>query len=209
MPTPSGERTAGFATFDVFRTDGPAVTAGLAEDVARELRCRTRYLPGFAMARVHTGIAGEAVVGYVAWTEPWPRESGLQELADLPGVHATTALGGTPRPGLTGTAAGRPPGMAAIAIRYLAGSHSAEAVLELLAASGKWKQDFPGFIAAIPHVSPDSRIFVNYPMWTDEAAYRAWMDDPRIPEGQQEVARLEVRPPEYLVCRVTAEIPSS
>jgi quinol monooxygenase YgiN len=93
-----------------------------------------------------------------------------------------------------------------VATRHLADQESADAALKLLNATADWKRRFPGFISAIPYVSTDGTIFVNYPTWVDEPAYRAWMADPKIAEGQAEVAQLDVSSPEFLTCRVTADI---
>jgi hypothetical protein len=146
--------------------------------------------------------------GAVVIRAVWPDEASHRAtsgLAGRRGVLSTTTFGGTAAPGLHGPAAGRAPGIVAVATRHFAGRDSADAVLRLLGESGDWKRGFPGFISATPYLSHDGRTFVNYPMWVDEAAYRAWMADPRIAEGQQEIARLEVAPPEYLVCRVAAD----
>jgi len=208
MRQPSADRVAaavGFATFDIFRTDGAATSTALAAAAARELAA-ARQLPGFLLARVHTALDGAAVGVYLAWASDQVRESPLTGLADRPGVRSADSFGGAPGPGLAGPAADRPPAVAAIAVRHLAGRDAADALLRLLDGSGRWKRDFPGFITAVPYLSPDGSTFVNYPMWAAEEAYRAWMDDPRIAEGQQEIARLETAPPEYLACQVTAEI---
>ncbi|MER6808878.1 antibiotic biosynthesis monooxygenase [Spirillospora sp. NPDC000708] len=193
---PSAEHTEGaeHVTFEIFRTDGPATAGALVE--------AAKGLLDPVTARVHTALDDMAVV--IRTVRPDAASSHTTgKLADHAGVLSTTTFQGTSVPGLTGPEAGREPGIVAVATRHFAGRDSAAAVLRLLAGSGEWKRDFPGFISATPYLSPDGRTFVNYPMWVDEAAYRAWMADPRIAEGQEEIARLEVAPPEYLVCRVT------
>ncbi|MTD54522.1 putative quinol monooxygenase [Amycolatopsis pithecellobii] len=206
---------AQFATFEILRVDGAAAATALADRIAGETTTWIRHLPGFAAGHVHISLDGTTVVHHLLWeTEEAYRmwyfgSAASQVLAELtkgPQVLAATARSGLAAPGLSGPAAGEPPGIVAVATRHLGGRDSAVAVLELLARSGDWKRAFPGFISATPYVSQDGRTFVNYPMWTDEAAYRAWMADPRISEGQQEIARLETAAPEYLVCSVAARI---
>jgi hypothetical protein len=59
-----------------------------------------------------------------------------------------------------------------------------------------------GFVGATAYLSADGRTFLNYPRWVDEAAYRAYMADPRITEGQEDIAVLETAPPEFVECRI-------
>ncbi|MFF4412768.1 antibiotic biosynthesis monooxygenase family protein [Streptosporangium sp. NPDC001559] len=214
-PAVSPQPDENFVTFDVFRTDGVATAGILAETITRELSSLVGEAPGFVSARVHTDLGGTTVVVRGEWADArahrgfvlgHPAGRTLRELANRPGVLSVTAFGGVPEAGLRGPAAGRVPGIVAVATRYLADRESAEALLRLLADSGEWKRHFPGFISATPYLAPDAKTFVNYPMWVDEAAYRAWMDDPRITTGQEEITRLEVAPAEYLVCRVVADI---
>jgi len=202
----SAEDAVRFATFDVFRADDAITTRALANEIAEELSAVTRHAPGFARARVHTELDSAVVVAYVAWSGEPPPDAGLKRFAGRPGVASATTFCGVPKPGLSGPAADCPPAIAAIATRYLPGQDAADELLGLLAASGEWKRGFPGFIAAVPYLSQDGTVFVNYPMWVDETAYQAWMADPRISSGQRKTARLEVAPPEYLVCLVVSEI---
>jgi quinol monooxygenase YgiN len=199
-------RSADFVTFDIFRTDGATATGALAETVVQTLSSSVRKAPGFGSARVHTGLDGTVVVARTVWNGPDAPEAGVRRLADEPGVRSATAFGGTPEPGLRGPAAGQTPQIVAVATRHFAARESAEAVLNLLAGSGEWKRHFPGFISATPYLDSAGTTFVNYPMWVDEDSYQAWMRDPRISEGQEEIALLEAAPPEYLVCRVVADV---
>jgi hypothetical protein len=201
-----------WGTFDIFRTSGAAAAETAAEAITRKLRSAFKSLPGLLAAQVHVDLGGTVVVCRGQWASPASAITGdpatlpLREIAEMPGILTTTALSGAPAPGLQGPAAGRPPGIAVIATRHLAGQESAATALKLLTATGDWKRRFPGFISAIPYVSPDGTIFVNYPTWIDEPAYRAWMADPKIAEGQAEAARLDVSSPDFLTCRVTADI---
>lgn len=201
-----------WGTFDIFRTEGAAAAEAVAEATARKLRSVFGDLPGLLAARVHVDLGGTVVVCRGQWASPVSGSAGdpavlpLREIAEMPGVLTMTTLGGIPAEGLQGPDAGRPPGIAVIATRHLADRESADAALKLLSATGDWKRRFPGFISAVPYVSIDGTLFVNYPTWVDEAAYRAWMADPKIAPAKAEVARLDVSSPEFLTCRVTADI---
>lgn len=217
MPS-SDAGSVGFATFDILGVDGADTAATLAGRITDEMARWARHLPGFVIGRVQIGLDATTVVHHTLWTgeaayRTWYLGSTaslvLAELAQGPGVLTTTAHSGVSAPGIEGPAAGREPGIVAIATRHLGGRGSADAVLDLLARSGDWKRRFPGFVSATPYLSQDRRTFVNYPMWEDEASYRAWMADPRISQGQQEIALLETAPPEYHVCSVTAQIPAT
>ena len=201
-----------WGTFDIFRTDGAAAAEAVAEAIARNLKSVFGDLPGLLAARVHVDLGGTIVVCRGQWASPVsgserdPAVLPLPEIAEMPGVLSTTTLAGIPAEGLQGPDAGRTPGIAVIAIRHLADREAADAALKLLGATGDWKQHFPGFISAVPYVSVDGTTFVNYPTWVDEAAYRAWMADPKTAPAKAEVARLDVSSPEFLTCRVIADI---
>ncbi|HZR53026.1 MAG TPA: antibiotic biosynthesis monooxygenase [Streptosporangiaceae bacterium] len=199
-----------WGTFDIFRTESAAAAEAVAEAAARKLRSVSGDLPGLLAARVHVDLGGTVVVCRGQWDSPEsaddPPVLPLREIAEMPGVRTTTPLGGIPAEGLQGPDAGRPPGIAVVAIRHLADQASADAALKLLSATGEWKRSFPGFVSAVPYVSTDGTLFVNYPTWVDEAAYRAWMADPRIAPAKAEVAQLDASSPEFLTCRVTADI---
>lgn len=107
---------------------------------------------------------------------------------------------GAEAPGIAGPAAGTAPAVAAVAVRHLRDPDSARSVLALLRRTGvEWKQTFPGFVAATPFLGADGTTLVNYPRWTSVASYDAWMADPRMRSGQQEVGEHESAPPEYHV----------
>jgi quinol monooxygenase YgiN len=210
---PSAE--PGFATFGVLRTDGSRTAARVAEAIAAEVGDWVRHTPGFVSSRVHIGVAEDVVVHRGEWTDQdayrtcfqdSPAGGRLHGAAGWPGVTGATVFRGAPVPGIAGPAAGRRPGTVVVATRHLSGPEAMAALLVLLRESGVWKHDLPGFVSATPYVDAEGRTFVNYPAWVDEAAYDAWMADPRIPAGQQEISRLEVAPPEYLLCTVVSDI---
>ncbi|MFL6119155.1 antibiotic biosynthesis monooxygenase [Actinophytocola sp.] len=190
---------AGFVTFHTARTDDAEVVVAA---LRRHAHTTLRAAPGFVSARIHVSTDGGTVVQRTEWQD---RESTVDAWPDVPGPTASV-FEGTPAPGLEGPAAGREPGVVVVATRYLAGPESAAAVLELLAGSGRWKRDFPGFISATPYLSADGRTFVNYPTWVDESSFRAWTEDPNINGAREEVTRHELRPPDILVCHVVETI---
>jgi Antibiotic biosynthesis monooxygenase len=211
-PTGSSHPDERWGTFQIFRTDAASAEA-VAEAVTLQLRSSFGDLPGLLAVQVQIELGGAAVVCRGQWAGPpssataqSPAAQALGQLAELPGVQTVTRLSGIPAEGLEGPAAGRPAGIAVVAIRHLAGQESAAQALKLLGASGEWKKTFPGFISATPYFSEDGTIFVNYPTWVDEPAYRAWMADPRIASAKAGVAELDTSSPEFLTCRVTADI---
>ncbi|CAG7657833.1 putative quinol monooxygenase [Actinacidiphila bryophytorum] len=210
---PSAE--PGFVTFGVLHTDGARASADAAAAITAEVREWVRHAPGFVSSRVHLGVADDVVVHRGEWTDPESYRTSFQDspaagrlhgAAGWPGVTGATVFRGAPAAGISGPAAGRRPGTVVVATRHLSGPAATAALLGLLHGSGEWKRDSPGFVSATPYVDADGRTFVNYPVWVDRAAYDAWMADPRIPAGQQEIARLEVAPPEYLLCTVVSDI---
>jgi quinol monooxygenase YgiN len=220
QPVP-GPRPAYTAAFEVLRVDGPHTADALAGLIAREVDAWVGETSGFLLSRVHVALDGRAVVHHTRWRDEaayrtrylgHPRAGALRGLDRRPGVVSATVFAGAPAGGIAGPAAGRAPGVVAVATRRFAGPEQAREVVDLLHRTGAWKRDMPGFISATPYLAPDGRTFVNYPMWTDRSAYDAWMADARIAEGQREIARFETAPPEYLVCAVafeTAAAPSA
>jgi quinol monooxygenase YgiN len=203
-----------FVTFGVLRTDGPETAGALVETLVRETREWVRHCAGFRSARVHVGTDGTTVVNRGEWSgasayrtsfESHERAAVLQGLAGHPGVRAASVFRGSPAPGIDGPETAARPGIAVVAVRHLRDAAATAAVLGLLAESGAWKRTFPGFVSATPYVSEDGTTYINYPMWVSEEAYRSWMADPRIAEGQEEIARLEAAPPEYILCTVAAQ----
>ncbi|WP_455354469.1 antibiotic biosynthesis monooxygenase [Streptomyces sp. SYSU K217416] len=215
-PGPAPE--VGFVTFGVLRVDGPETAAALVETVTEEVRGWVRHTPGFISSRVHVSTDGTTVVNRGEWTSEEAYRTSFQEspsggvlhaLGTRPGVLAATVFSGTPATPLEGPEAAEQPGVVVVATRHLSGPSAADTVLEMLAGSGEWKRRFPGFISATPYVNREGTTFINYPMWVNEVAYQAWMADPRISEGQDQLARLEVAPPEYLLCTVAVQVDAS
>ncbi|MGW0565207.1 hypothetical protein ACWDZ4_32580 [Streptomyces sp. NPDC003016] len=206
---------AGFVTFDVLTAERPETADELVAALVAESTARTRHSPGFLSSRVHVSADRRTVIHRGRWRDAadhWTALAGnrtadvLTALSSRPGVRAVTAFRGTPAPGIDGPQLGGQPAYVAVATRHLRGRESFDALMDLLARSGAWKRHHRGFISATPHISPDGRTFVNYAMWADEDSYHAWMADPRIFEGQEEIARLEGAPPEYVLCTVAADI---
>jgi len=205
----------GFVTFEVLHCEGHEAAAGLVEAFTAQATDRVGRTPGLVSSPVHQGVTDPVVVRRAEWTDErahraatadTPAVHALRTLAGRPGVTRSSTFRGTPVPGLDGPAVGRAPGVVVVATRHLGGPDSVRTLLGLLHDGGAWKSRAPGFIAALPYVGADGKTFVNYPMWTDRAAYRAWMADPRIPAGQEDIARLEVAPPEYLLCTVVSDV---
>ncbi|MGW0394714.1 antibiotic biosynthesis monooxygenase [Streptomyces sp. NPDC003042] len=205
----------GFVTFGVLRADTPETAAELTAILTGEVEGWVRHTPGFISSRVHLSADGTTVVNCGEWTTEAAYRTSFQEnpaggvlhtLGSRSGVLAATVFSGTPAPGVEGPQVTEQPGVVVIATRHLDGHESARRVLDLLSDSGEWKRDFPGFISATPYLNRDGTTFINYPMWVNEVAYQAWMADPRISQGQEELARLEVAPPEYLLCTVAAQV---
>ncbi|MEG3631661.1 putative quinol monooxygenase [Streptomyces poriticola] len=206
----------GFVTFGVLRVDGAGTAAELVGILTDEVRSWVRHTPGFISSRVHVNADRTVVINRGEWTDEAAYRTSFKEnpaggvlhaLGARPGVLAATVFSGAPAtPVVEGPESGEQPGVVVVATRHLGGRESADAVLDLLASSGEWKREFPGFISATPYVDQDGTTFINYPMWVSEVAYQAWMGDPRIAEGQEELARLEVAPPEYVLCTVAAQV---
>ncbi|GHH30528.1 antibiotic biosynthesis monooxygenase [Streptomyces lanatus] len=199
----------GFTTFDTLTTQSPDAARELAEALITEAATRLRHSPGFLSSRVHVGDDRRTVIHRGLWRDAADHHAAadrLKELADRPGVQTAKTFAGTPAPGLHGPRTGVLPGRVAVATRHLRDPESYPALMDLLNRSGDWKRHHRGFITATPHISPDQLTFVNYATWEDEDSYRAWMADPRISEGQEEIARLEAAPAEYVLCAVVADI---
>jgi len=182
-----------YATFDTIPADHAA-------ELVKEVRERVRYERGFVRAHVLLSLDRSTTVIHCRWD----RET-ASPLASWPGAVVTSA-GGFETAGISGAEPGAPPGIAAVATRHLTGPEAARNLGELLLRSERWKRRVPGFIGATAYLSADGRTYLNYPQWTDERAYRAYMADPRIAEGQREIARLEAAPPEFVLGRLAADI---
>ena len=211
-----GAAKVGFVTFGVLRVDGPETASALVGVLTEEVTRWVRHVRGFVSSRVHVSTDGTTVINRGEWTDEEAYRTSFREnpsggvlhaLGTRPGVLAATVFSGAPAATpLEGPEPDAQPGVVGVATRHLGGPASADAVLDLLAKSGEWKRHHPGFISATPYVDKEGATFVNYPMWVNEVAYQAWMADPRISEGQEELARLEVAPPEYVLCRVAVQV---
>jgi len=191
------------ATFDTLRAGGPELVEELVDLLTKDAHERVRHANGFVRAHVLLSLDRATAVIHCQWAgKP---AAPLGEFASRPGV-AVSSFVGTQTAGVAGPAASARPEIAAIATRHVDGHGGARELGELLVRSGTWKRHFPGFIGATAHISPDGRTYVNYPQWIDEATYRSYMADPRIALGQQEIARLEAAPPEFVLARVAADI---
>lgn len=197
-------------TFDEVIIERPELAEPVVAEIVDRLG-RARGEAGFVAARVHLSLDRDRVIVRAEWpAEADGAERGI--LAHLPSrehLRAGSRFVGRTVPGLTGPQAGEMPGIVAVATRHLRDRAALDRLMALLAQSGGWKSHHPGFIEAVPHLGADGRTFINYPMWTDEGSYRAWMADPRIAEGQGEIARLEIAPPTYVLCAVSAHLTDS
>jgi heme-degrading monooxygenase HmoA len=204
---PVRHRNEGFAAFEVvtFRTG----TAAAADRVAADLRAAAERGDGFRTARVHVALDGRAVIVWSLWDDE-AANLRHRKAAPLEGTaeNETVVFGGSPADGIIGPAAATEPGVVAVAVRHLGGQRDAAEVLRLLRLSGEWKRAFPGFVRADPYLSADGRLFVNYAQWVDAEAHRAWMADPRIDEGQKEIAAHETAAPSYFLGRTVARLDS-
>jgi hypothetical protein len=193
--------TTGFVTLDTWPTEGPVAAKALVDRLTEQLRSSIRHAAGFSAARVLVSLDGTEVVVRSDWaSEAAHREAGAEV--------GTTHFGGTQIAHIEGPEKAAPPGLVIVATRYVSGHEAANALGELLVRSGRWKSDFPGFISATAYASTDGKTYVNYPQWVDETAERAYLADSRIQVGQDEIARFEVAPPEFVRCGVAAYVES-
>jgi quinol monooxygenase YgiN len=213
-PVSTLRQEAGFVTFGILRTAHRETAAMLVNGMTSEAHENQRHVAGFVSSRVHVSLDGTTVVSRGRWASEadyrsYARAGSGGELcgfSNRPGVLAVTLFRGIPAPGIEGPAAAEKPGIVAVATRHIGGPESAHAVVDLLRRTGEWKRYFLGFISATPYISQDGRTYVNYPQWVSEAAYHAYMADPRIVDGQAEIARYEVAPPEFVLCRPVENI---
>ncbi|MFD9322378.1 antibiotic biosynthesis monooxygenase family protein [Streptomyces sp. NPDC060053] len=210
MTRPAPEPEAGLVTFDVLVADGAETVPALVARITDDTTLRLRHSPGFLSSRVHVSADGRSVITRSLWRSEQDHREALRTAEPADGRRSpaptTTAFRGRPAPAISGPALGRPPEVVAVATRHLRHPDCFPLLMDLLEDSAEWKRHHRGFISATPHLGLDGTTFVNYPMWADEDSYRAWMADPRISEGQEEIARLEAAEPEYLLCTVAAHI---
>ncbi|WP_306318218.1 MULTISPECIES: putative quinol monooxygenase [unclassified Streptomyces] len=209
----AGPPTPGYVTFSTLRADDRTAAAELARALAHETRRWLRHREGFVSARIHTGVdTAAAVVVREEWrSRASHRAAGedaagaaLRALLTGPGVRETSVFGGVPEEGIAGPYPSAPPGLVCVATRHLGSPTNARRLAGLLR-EGDWKRHFPGFISATPYIG-DEGTYVNYPQWTDAAAFDAYMRDPRNAAGQPGIAELEVAPPEIVMCTVLDEV---
>lgn len=206
---------AGFVVFHVLQVHEPAVTDELTASLAKDVAGRLPPRVGFVSARIHRATDGTKVITRTLWQAQRDYEAAAHD-GDVPAVltqHGESAqvepvglFQGTPVAGIAGPQAEEPPGIVAFAVRLLRDRAAFPSLMDLLARSEDWKRHHQGFIRATPYIGLDGTTFVNYPAWTDEKSYRAWMADPRLSLGQEEITRLEAAPPEFVLCTVTAHI---
>lgn len=197
------------AGFTILRVEEAAEAKRVAERLATMLRQR----PGPMSSAIHISVDRTAVVHCGRWTAgpgrtASPGDDLLRALAEEPGILSARSFTGALAADIEGPAAGQEPGASVLALRHVRDGDAARELAKLLESTGEWKRHVAGFIGASAYVSADGRDFINYPRWTDEAAYRAYMADPRIAEGQDSIARLEVAEPEFVRCRGVISIPS-
>lgn len=204
----------GFGTFEVVRLRRPGTAAELAGVLAERIGEEIRRADGFVSMRVHVSLDDDAVICHGRWTgeaeyRSWQhagRVGSLRGLADRFDVLSLEAFGGFPAAGIAGPATAESPGIVAVATRHVGGHAAAETLGGLLQSSGGWKRHVAGFIGASAFISADGTTYVNYPEWVDRSAFDAYMADPRIAEGQAEIAPLETAEPEFVLCSSFAEI---
>ncbi|MFI8102729.1 antibiotic biosynthesis monooxygenase family protein [Streptomyces sp. NPDC086023] len=203
--TPSPEP---FVTFDTWHTESRAAASGLADALAAELRDRYAPAPGFAFARVHLGLDGRTVVTCTEWDAQahWTAAAAALPAGAALRTEPGSAFRGTRAAHVAGPEAGTAPGIVSIATRHVGTAVAARSLLRHLLDTADWKRTFPGFVSATPFISLDGGTYLNYPQWTDEAAYRAYMTDPRNAAAQGGIAALEVAPPEFVMAVVHAQV---
>lgn len=203
----SGDGPASFTAIDHLLTDRPGSADDLAGHAVAAVE-ELRSAKGFVAGRVHIGVDRRIVSTRTLWRrhDDYLRTRGqdpaagiLAPLAGRPGVHLAATFQGTPGPHITGPQADQTPGVVAIATRVLRDADAFDPLLRLFFASAGWKRQHRGFISATPHMGLDGHTFVMYPMWTDAGSYAAWNNDPRVGEGQAEIAALEAVPPVYVL----------
>lgn len=211
----TAKENSAFVTFDTVRVDSAETAGTLLDLLGKEIRDRLANASGCLLARGHVSTAGTTVVLHERWaTEAdyrasfpgFPCDTAVPaDITARPGVRSVAAFRGIELAGIDGPDAGRRPGVVSVATRHVDDRDAAHAVGRLLLRSGDWKRHFPGFVGAAAYLSEDGRTYVNYPQWMDEDAYLAYMADPRIAEGQAEIASFEIAEPEFVLCRVVGE----
>jgi hypothetical protein len=205
---------AGFVIFTTLRVERLDEVAGLVETIAREVDEWLRHVVGFRSSRIHVSQDGTTVVHGSWWADETGPRTGLRsgsgtgvprDPAAWPGPASVTEFRGVRIAHIDGPAAGERPGVLSVATRTVDGHESARALADLLLRSGDWKRQATGFISATAYVSLDGTQYLNYPQWVDETAFRAYMADPRLSEGQVQIGHVETAPPVFVMCTVVAD----
>lgn len=197
-----------YGSFDVRPVDRSADVGAMADRLAAELLEQARSTPGLLKARVHVSVDGSAVVVHGQWATADGHERLLRALPPDSPLRQSAGISfhGARLARIEGPAVTDPPGLASVAIRHVPAREAARSLADLLVETGTWKRHSVGFISATAYVSEDGRTYVNYPQWVGDAAYRAYMDDPRLAGYGSSIADLETGPPEFILCTLTAEI---
>jgi quinol monooxygenase YgiN len=195
--------------FDILRV----ADAGEAQRVAAEFAAMLGRQPGTMSSHLYVSDDGTAVVHCGQWLagapggeDASPAGGPLRRLSADHGVRSVRSLSGTLTVSIDGHDPAADPGYAVLAIRHVRDAGAAGELAKLLRGSGDWKQHAAGFIGASAYTTEDGHEFLNYPRWVDQAAYEAYMADPRIAEGQGAIAALEVAKPEFFRCRRAASV---
>jgi quinol monooxygenase YgiN len=199
----SNARTAtAIGTFDLIRVTEPAE----AEPVAQRLAALLRRRPGPLTSDIHLSVDGAMVVHCGRWpagsaVAPGHADDLGREMSDGPGVRSVQSFAGDLAVSVDGADPGARAGVAVLAIRHTGTLAAARELEGLLRATGSWKREMAGFIGAAAYISPGGREFINYPRWTDDDAYAAYMADPHIAASQGAIASNETAPPQMIRCR--------
>lgn len=204
----SAERSEMFGLFSLYQYE-PDHAVVVAAELASRLIEGEPSAPGLVRTRVHLSLDRATVVVHELWEGREQRQAaGLPAPVEPPSgpvPDRVTVLQGVAVPGIEGPAANRLPGLTCVVRRQVADSAGVRAAAGVLARTGGWKREHPGFVGAAPFLADDGRSLLNYVQWLDEAAYHSYMSDPRVRLGQEEVTRLEVAPASLTMCRMLAD----
>jgi len=213
-----GGPPATFVVFDSVSVRDASTSGWVVHRMESDTASAYRGASGFIGDRLHLSADGHTVVRRVEWTGEADYQLALArhvsrgtpaDMSGAPEIRGEGTFRGWTAPGLRGPDPGAPAGVVIVATRHLRDPKSCTALIELMAGGGEWKQRFPGFVSATPHLGTDGRTFITYSAWVDDAAYKAWIADPRVTSGQEAIARLEVAPPEYQLCTIVPTVSSS
>ena len=215
MPSAESPRQGGpratFVVFDSVTVRDSTTSGWVSHRMESDSASAYRGESGFLGDRLHVSANGHTVIRRMEWAGEADYQLAVArhasrgsppDMRGAPEIAGEVTFRGWTAASLRGPDLAATPGVVVVATRHLRDPESCVSLLGLMAQSGEWKQRFPGFVAAIPHLGTDGRTFITYSAWVDDAAYRAWISDPRISSGQEAIARLEVAPPEYLLCGI-------